>query len=515
MHIQTNSVSSLLIVLALLASGCSKGSIGNTKPAPDSAVGDFVPASAEDDRPEESDPAEQGDEVVEGDDGDDGDVLDAGAPVDSGAAAEDAAPATTAPVDSGVADSAPAADTAPVDTGATVTPTTPPPTPISMPHACDGQTTLTDFIGCIAARMPTSGSDRYRVPTAVEKLAWRAAVKRVMAGACDFAVDPALSTIARVKTFKDAANGRTYCVLSEAQPAGKADRGLGTFVFDKSAERELVHAAPHPFTDKNTEKEALEIFRTTKSRAYLLSGTYRDASNTTSACQSSYRESDPAHHTDHLFQAVTEELAGVYGDDEWTIIEWHGMREEQCPGENVYMTYGVEGLPPASSALLALRDAIRAQRPEWKVYASGESDCSMAGTSNVQGRWLNHFSSSASVCNDRAPAPSGRMMHVEQHPDYRIAADWAIAVAKAFPAAPRHKAAPLAPTNVSISGTTVRFERAHRATSYTVEEITSAGSRVIATASSTTATIPSGVKCVTVTANGTYGKSPRSKQACN
>jgi hypothetical protein len=255
--------------------------------------------------------------------------------------------------------------------------------------------------------------------------AWRGVVRAMMSGGCEaIAIAPELAG-ARVKLFRDSENGRTYCVL-------RGD-GLGTFIVDPLAERELVHSAPHPLTDETTEQQALRLFRETRSRGYLLSGVPRRASSIVSDCQSGSMVSDAAHEDTHLFHAATAELAAFYGTRDFTIFQWHGMSATTCPGVNAYMTYGVAGAPAAGSKLLQLRDAMRVAHPTWGLHTPGSASCSMGGTTNVEGRLINGVAATK-VCGTGTSTASQRFIHIEQQPGYRDANDWIASVAKVFPA---------------------------------------------------------------------------------
>jgi hypothetical protein len=416
MH-RISSVTVLFVLFAALTS-CAKGGGANAPEeatdavvSPGAAVDEpFTPASAADALSSESE-------------------LDTAAPAtsDDGPQQDDATVDATVAVvaDSGVA-------TAPKDAA---TDTFVSPAPTKPAGTCDDPLSLQQIITCVADRIPRTGSDRYTVPSTALITAWRGVVRQMLSGACE---EITLSTElagARVVRFRDWDNGRTYCVLREFDDRnndGFVDRGLGTFIVDPAAERELVHSAPHPLTDSTTEKEAITIFRETRSRAYLLNGVARDASTTPSSCQSAYFESDAAHENRHLFQAATTELAAFYGTRDWTQIEWHGMADTTCPGVNAYMTYGVPGAPPAGSRLLVLRDAMRAAHPDWALHAPGTASCSMGGTNNVQGRMLNGVAAD-NVCVSAASTASGRFIHIEQQSAYRDPNAWIAAVRTAFP----------------------------------------------------------------------------------
>ncbi len=430
MHNRITCASLVLTAFAALA-GCSMGSISGNGPShesPTTPAGggeSFAPASDEPSAvPTDEQTHDPTEEVLEGEDGDDPvphtPPADAGpsappANLDSGSTAtNDSGTAAPPSADSGAADSARA------DSGA----------------ACEDPSSLKQLVGCITDRMPREGSDRYAVPTPALHAAWRSVIRQMLAGSCATIAVPAELSGMRVGPFRDRENGRTYCVLQEVDDKdgdGYVDRGFGTFVVDPAAERELVHSAPHPFTDETTEQEAVAIFRETHSRAFLFTGVHRRASTKSSSCQPAYHLSDAAHEDTHLFHAATAELAAFYGTTPWTEIQWHGMSTTTCAGVNAFMTYGVSTSPAADSQLVALRNAMRAAHPGWALHVPGTAACSVGGTSNVQGRMLNQVAA-GEVCGTSTKTSYGRFIHIEQQPEYRDPNDWIAAVKTAFPA---------------------------------------------------------------------------------
>lgn len=397
----------------VFAIGCSAGTIGDEpKPSPsppdETTETPFAPAH---------DQLDATSEPVEPEDGDDPMLADAGTPGQG------------------------TADSGPVDSGSTTPPsadagTTAPVVPPKPAGTCADPSSVKQLVDCITDRMPRQSSNRYTVPTAAVASAWRGVIRQMLTGSC--AGIPIAAELAgmRVAPFRDSENGRTYCVLREVDDNngdGYVDRGLGTFIVDPGAERELVHSAPHPFTDETTEKQAIAIFRETHSRAFLFTGVHRRASDTKSSCQSDYHVSDAAHEDTHLFHAATAELAAHYGAKPWTEIQWHGMAATTCPGVNAFMTHGVSTSPAADSQLVALRTAMRTAHPDWTVQVPGTADCSMGGTSNVQGRMLNQVAV-GNVCGTSTKTSYGRFIHIEQQPGYRDASAWIAAVKTAFPA---------------------------------------------------------------------------------
>jgi hypothetical protein len=107
---------------------------------------------------------------------------------------------------------------------------------------CASSTTLEALVTCIRKQIPQSGSNGFVVPNATEQTDWRAVVKQMLQGSCDFTLPASLSGIMQIRTFTDAANGRDYCVLMEVRDANGSER-----IFFGPAQ-ESDPAVEHPMT---------------------------------------------------------------------------------------------------------------------------------------------------------------------------------------------------------------------------------------------------------------------------
>ncbi|MCC6558092.1 MAG: hypothetical protein IT372_34525 [Polyangiaceae bacterium] len=343
--------------------------------------------------------------------------------------------------------------------------------------SCSSATTLSSLATCIRNQMPRSGYGGYRIPTAAEQADWRAVVASMLGGACGFALPTSLSAAMQINTFRDADNGKSYCVLMEVSDAdsnGVVDRGWGTFIVDPTAARELSHQAPHPIHDSNTETEAIDLFKWSDSRSYLMCGAHRLANAGASACDADYRESDCAHATANMYHPTTLEIDAFYGAEANVQVQWHGMASTTCPGVNAYLSQGLSTAPPAGADVRALEANVELANPTWSVDVPGGNTCSMNATDNVQGRFLNGVPE-GSVCTVAAAAASGEFMSVEQQPEYRAPARWSAAVKTTWPPA----AAPAAPEGVVASPgngqVTLGWIASSGADTYTVWSATTAG----------------------------------------
>jgi hypothetical protein len=302
---------------------------------------------------------------------------------------------------------------------------------------CSSAVTLSDLAACIRNQMPAKASDGFVVPTASEQADWRSVVAGMLGGACGFALPASLTGTMQMETFTDAETGKDYCVLMEVEDAdgdGYVDRGWGTFVVDPTAARELSHQAAHPKFDTNTETEAIDVFKWTDSRSYLMCGAHRHANSQPSACEpDGYGEADCAHATANMFYPTVLQREAFYGATPHAQIQWHGMGAGTCPGVNAYLSPGRPEAPLAGAGVLALQASMMANHPGWNVDVPGAVTCSQTARDNVEGRFLNGVADAA-VCGAEATSSSGRFVSIEQQMDYRTAASWIPAVRDTWPA---------------------------------------------------------------------------------
>lgn len=311
-----------------------------------------------------------------------------------------------------------------------------PSSPASSHNAgCDEATTLNALVTCIRTQMPRSGSESFVPLTGTQRTAMRKAVQRMMNGECDFALPSSINWAMQVRTFTDDDTG-DYCLLMEDNDDdedGYVDQGWGTFIVRPDASRQIVHSAAHPISDSGTELEAVDVFKETDSRGYLLCGAHRNANAASSSCQSSYRQADCAHETRNLFFQATQAINDYYGATPYASLQWHGMAVDTCPGVDVFLGEGLLTAPKAISHIPELRDDTHAMHPSWNVDTTGDGTCNLNATDNVEGRLLNGIPVS-SVCTTEPTTSTGKFISIEQKIDFRNASDWLEPVEATFPA---------------------------------------------------------------------------------
>ena len=301
---------------------------------------------------------------------------------------------------------------------------------------CPGVTTLEALVGCIVTQMPQNNSDGYVAPSTQQRTDYRTVVNQMLQGQCGSTLPTSLASNLQRRTFTDAQNGKSYCLLMETKDAdgdGYVDKGWGTFIVDNSAVREISHQSPHPIYDGDTANQAIGLFKSTDARSFLMCGSHRHANGQTGGCQSSYGPADCAHNKANMFTMANQELDAYYGSAPWTAIQWHGMSADTCGGVSAYMSQGFIAAPATSTKLSLLKQMIADDQSNWDVRDPGDGGCTLNATDNVQGRILNGMSY-ANACSNTASAPvADKFIHVEQKPGtYQVAGNWSQAVRDAW-----------------------------------------------------------------------------------
>ena len=312
---------------------------------------------------------------------------------------------------------------------------------------CRQSKSLETLVACISGQIPLT---TFAEPSASMRSDWKLVIASMLAFPKICSYDMAatsLDGIVELRKFDDESlPSFSFCLLMETRDSdadGKVDFGLGAFIVSPNATREISHQAPHPISDLTTETQAVGVFKATRSRSFLMAGARRDASATTSSCQSSSVISDVAHNVNNMFHATNEQI--LVSAPTTTVIQWHGMAATSCSGVDVYLSHGRNVVPQSNDPIEALRQALAAAQPTWSVATPGTNACSLTGTTNTQGRLFNGVAS-GSVCSVAASSYTGRWLHIEQSPSFRRPSDWLVAFSSAFPVP-----FPNVPT-VSISG---------------------------------------------------------------
>ena len=304
---------------------------------------------------------------------------------------------------------------------------------------CPEANTLEELTLCLidSDHMPRRETNGFVIPSESVQADWLQVTTEMLdasqGGSCEEIVLPtSLAGLYELVSFTDTSNEAEFCVLVEMAEVGDPDKkAWGTFVTSLNPQRELAIHIPHPLNEAQTAVQGTSVFKTTRARSFLLTGSHRNSNDNASPCQSNYKEADAAHNVENLYHAAAEASLDWYEAqglaEDWVAIQFHGMATTTCPGIDVYMTYGRSsgnGTPTAGDDLLTLQSELEAHHPDWSVVVPGDAQtCGLNGTTNTQGRLLNNVASDL-VCNRAASGYTGRFIHIEQKRPVRDPSDW-------------------------------------------------------------------------------------------
>jgi len=184
----------------------------------------------------------------------------------------------------------------------------------------------------------SSSSDKYQVPDAAERLAFRSALQAVLDGDLSLASDHAVGANYDVIEYLDTVTNDTFTMLREKN---SSQHWGGLYVIDQTAERALVVESPHPLFD-GVRVAAADFFLKTNAVAFLSAGTHRNNSDIETDCDGTlngepYRISDMAHTVESFFQDAHELIEAHF--EQTVSISYHGMAQ-QIESEDVSISNG-------------------------------------------------------------------------------------------------------------------------------------------------------------------------------
>jgi hypothetical protein len=220
--------------------------------------------------------------------------------------------------------------------------------------------------------MPTAGSERFVIPTEVEKAAFAELVARLMGGETAWAGALAAQNGYELLAYTDRGDGNAKSwILRELKPTRK---GWGLYVFRAKPLNEIIIEAPHPLADEGTPSVALAMYRALHARALSIAGAHRRANADGSA--------DAAHTTQSVFESVHEALTEAGTP---IVLQIHGFASGKHPGyPQIILSHdlGVE-----TELLDELSAALTAQGLTVGV-CDGAKWQALCGETNVQSRHI-------------------------------------------------------------------------------------------------------------------------------
>ncbi|CAB9504849.1 Inherit from COG: chitinase [Seminavis robusta] len=285
---------------------------------------------------------------------------------------------------------------------------------------------MAQYLACSA---PEEDSEAYTVPSSDLLSAWKTAVGDMLSGGdCSSISLPTILTDASYEIGVLTDGGVDFCVLASFQTDSNdwySAFPYGAVVVNQDPNaKDLSIDIPHPIYDDQTFRQGIAVFKGTDARSFTLSGSHRKANAAISCQGSSYKIADAAHNSDHTFQmsaVAIKEYYAALGKD-FTSIQFHGMGST-CPDDDVFMTHGFKTSPQAGEKIQLLRDAFKNELEDVadqdRISMTGDTDCTLTGTSNTQGRFYNGVDLD-DVCTTAQVGYSGNFIHIEQQRFIRI-----------------------------------------------------------------------------------------------
>lgn len=287
----------------------------------------------------------------------------------------------------------------------------------------------------IVERIPDdtdSEPSTYITPSNGDLIQWRSGLEKLIAGNISDAMPDFETLDYKIIKFNDPATGEVYYVLRRI---GNEDHYWGIYFFNLSAALNcLTIQAPHPLNDGGTSLQGTYLFTEVSAYSYFLAGIHRCFSNTSTSCtgssgvcSSGYKISDYAHHTENMFQLSTEIIGNE--KDQMRFLQLHGFSKNSddpyfiiSNGTRVTPEYNPDYAVVLGNYLSSVNNTLYTPDPgEALTYETGHLDNSrLAGTVNIQGRYLNNYSWDICTSTEDATFSTGRFIHMEQYRDFRV-----------------------------------------------------------------------------------------------
>ncbi|MGO9259319.1 MAG: hypothetical protein ACLQU1_23845 [Bryobacteraceae bacterium] len=261
--------------------------------------------------------------------------------------------------------------------------------------------------------IPGVGTNSFVVPTNASIASWRPVVDALFGGKYQTAADLADPLNYNVVRFTDTGRSRIYYILVERTNAQNAPlNGLGTYVFDPTACRNLSFQAPHAGGDENTLPEAATLFADLNATALLVAGTHRCANSAASTCDGNttacgdnlFHISDVAHYTQNYYEPAHEEILKTIPGLITVAVHGEG---DHVP--DAIVSNGTCFNYPSPSAATLLSNEYNQMFQQLGLTLSagtcneGAASTTLCAETDVQGRYSNN---SATLCNCASPSPS-------------------------------------------------------------------------------------------------------------
>ncbi len=307
-------------------------------------------------------------------------------------------------------------------------------TPVRAQIISENGNLMGEFINYEQNLMPDEDSEGFVVPDTTQLNQWKRMMDLFVAESYSLAEDSLtthFSNYEMVLLTDTSFMNREYYLIREKSPV---TLGWGLFVSDPDYQRDVLIAVPHPIFDSYTPQEGVNLFRYLGGRLLVMAGTHRCANDeavisdgTTTVCNDTdtsedYKVSDMAHNDSTAFQIAHESMKEL--SDNVYAINLHGHARSSC--EDVFLSNGRSDDPKPS--LQTVRDSLISNGVDAAMTGDG-SACTLAGTTNVQGRYIN---GSTNPADDQPVSNTGFFFHVEQTKNIRISLEGHISLIESF-----------------------------------------------------------------------------------
>ncbi|RNC79629.1 MAG: T9SS C-terminal target domain-containing protein [Balneola sp.] len=291
-----------------------------------------------------------------------------------------------------------------------------------------------EFINYEQNLIPDEDSEGFVVPDSTQLEQWKRMMDLFVAESYSQAEDSLsanFSDYEMVLLTDTSFIDRQYYLIREKTPV---TLGWGLYASDPNYQRDVIVGVPHPIYDSFTPQQGVNMFQYLGGRLLAMAGTHRCSNDeasfsdgTTTVCNDTdtsekFKVSDMAHYDSTAFQIAHESLkelsSNVYA------INLHGHASSSC--EDVFLSNGREDDP--QPGLQAVRDSLIADNVDAAMTGDGSS-CTLIGSTNVQGRFINGSTTPATEAPDNN---TGFFFHVEQSRDIRRSLAGHIPVIDAF-----------------------------------------------------------------------------------
>ncbi len=279
-----------------------------------------------------------------------------------------------------------------------------------------------EFINYEQNLIPDEDSEGFAVPDTNQLKQWKRMMDLFVAKSYSQAEDSLTTNFSNyemVLLTDTSFSNREYYLIREKSPV---TLGWGLFASDADFQRDVIVAVPHPLHDSYTPQEGVNLFQYLGGRLLAMAGTHRCSNDeaafsdgTTTVCSDTqtsekYKVSDMAHYDSTAFQIAHESLKEI--STNIYALNLHGHANASC--EDVFLSNGRSDDPQTS--LQTVRDSLIADGVDAAMTGDGSS-CTLAGTTNVQGRYMN---GSTNPADDQPVSNTGFFFHVEQSKNIRI-----------------------------------------------------------------------------------------------